>query len=117
MRDKLIFGGIVLFLAVGASLGSHARLDYDARVFAGLSPVLPTPSAQYPPCRSRSDDRCIQLPAQARAPVARARLAYARLLEEPGAAPPARRSRARPQRPPRTPASAPYQRPEDPIGL
>lgn len=66
MRKSLILASMALVFAVGAAMPKGvSKLDYDAAVFVDDGPLLLAEASAvtrtYPPCRSRSDDNCIQI--------------------------------------------------------
>jgi hypothetical protein len=69
MKKPLILFAACLTLAVAAKPGAR-KLDYDSSVFGlgsdrAYAPIrvveTARPVREYPPCRSRSDDNCIQM--------------------------------------------------------
>lgn len=66
MRKSLILASMALVFAVGAAMPKGiSKLEYDAAVFVDDGPLLLAEGSgagrAYPPCRSRSDDHCIQI--------------------------------------------------------
>jgi hypothetical protein len=68
MRKSLIVVSSALLFAVAAAGPGGPKLGFDLEVFEGgrfdeLAGGAPAPvhAAAYPPCRSRGQDRCIQL--------------------------------------------------------
>ncbi len=88
MRKQIVLASLVLVFAVSAA-GHRAvpRLGYDLDALVPTEDVTSAqrPATAYPPCRSRSDDRCQQVSRSARARVRahgveQPRLAYAQVL-------------------------------------
>lgn len=86
MRKQIVLGSLLLVFAVGAAGHRYSpQLAYDLEALdftRAVSTQRPQLAERgYPVCRSRSEDRCIQLPRTRRARADRApRLDYAQLL-------------------------------------